>query len=216
MIVMANDTDIKPPKQFYYQDYDNLIGFISYFYQIDLVRQLGLRRILEIGVGNKTVSNYLKHNGFDITTCDYDKNLEPDYVADIRELPFEDNSYDVVMACEIIEHLPWDDVAVVLKELHRVTSKYVVISVPYTSVYFEIAIRFPFFNKIFKRPCLDLFLRLPLAIFKTYSEHHQWEIGTKGCSLRRLRKALKKYFRIVQEVRPLLNPRHYFFVLEKL
>lgn len=214
-MVMTNDIDIKTSEKIYYQDYDNLIRFISYFYQINLVRQLSPQRILEIGIGNKTVSNYLKHNGFKISTCDYDKDLEPDFVADIRELPFEDNCYDLVMACEIMEHLPWDDVPVILKQLHRVTSKYVIISVPYLSFYFEIAIKIPMFNKIFKRQFLDLFLRWPFANFRTCSKSHQWEIGMRGCPLRKFRKLVQKYFNVIKEVRPVLNPKHYFFVLEK-
>ena len=118
---MNKKFDIQVPKEQYNNvKYSNITRFISFFYQIDLVRNLKPDNVLEIGIGNKTVSNYLRHSGIKIDTCDFDKNLEPDYVADIRDLPFEDESYDVVAACEIIEHIPWKDVIKALGELHRV------------------------------------------------------------------------------------------------
>ena len=53
--------------------------------------------MLEIGVGNRTVSNYLKENGVDITTFDFDKELKPDIVGDVRDMKgIKDNSFDVV------------------------------------------------------------------------------------------------------------------------
>ena len=146
-------------EQPYNTDYDDLFMFISYFYQIDLVRKLNPRNILEIGVGNKTVSNYLKQNGFSVTTCDLNKRLKPDYVADIRNLPFEDNCFDVILACEVLEHIPFKDIEIILKELRRITKKYVIISVPYISFYADFVLRFPRMDRIFKRPYLRLLLR---------------------------------------------------------
>jgi len=48
--------------------------------------------------------------------------------ADILNLPYDDNSFDVLLALEILEHLKNPDLA--LKELRRVTKKYCIISVP--------------------------------------------------------------------------------------
>ncbi|RKY08092.1 MAG: methyltransferase type 11 [Planctomycetota bacterium] len=213
---MQNGSDSTAKHSPYGSNYDNFARFISYFYQIDLVRSLKPKNLLEVGIGNKTVSNYLKDRNMAVTTCDIDSGLNPDYIADIRKLPFEDNSYDVVMACEIIEHLPWDQLDEILTELHRVTSKYVLISVPYLSIYFELAIKFPMFNKIFNKPCIDLFFRVPFVRFKKFSKSHCWEIGTRGCSLKRLRSQMENHFQIEKEVRPILNPKHYFFVLTKI
>lgn len=46
----------------------------------------------------------------------------------IYELPYKDNSFDTVMCTEVLEHL--DDPRKALKELSRVSSKYVVLTVP--------------------------------------------------------------------------------------
>lgn len=139
------------------KEYDDVLRFISYFYQISLIKELNPGSILEIGVGNKTVSNYLKQQGFNVITCDIDRTLKPDYSADIRELPFDDNSFDAILACEILEHLPWKDVDIALTELHRVTKDYVVISIPYSAAYFEFLLKFSLLKKILNRDYLSVF-----------------------------------------------------------
>lgn len=212
---MKKKTDSQTSREFYHRNYDQLSSFISYYYQIDIILELVQERLLEVGVGNKTVSVYLRNNGVDVTTCDYNKNLEPDYIADIRKLPFENDSFDVVMACEVLEHLPWCDLSTSLAELQRVTSKYVVVSLPVISAYLELVCKFPLINNIFKCPFFDIFLTVPLAVFRKCSVHHHWEIGLRGFPIRKIRKAFRQYFSIIKEVRPVLNPRHRFFVLEK-
>ncbi len=206
--------DITTSRDTFYSGYDNAIRFSSYYHQIELVRRLSPARILEVGIGNKTVSNYLRQQGIDVTTCDYDGSLGPDHVADIRNLPFEDGEFDLVMACEILEHLPWDDLPVALEQLARVTSRYALISLPYLSVYFEMVLRFPMLGRILKSRCLDICIRLPF-LFRKCSKSHHWEIGMRGYPIGRIRKALRTKFRIVREVRPMLNPKQHFFVLEK-
>lgn len=48
----------------------------------------------------------------------------------ITELPFESNSFDLVAALEVIEHLPEGDFAKALAELQRVSRRYIMITVP--------------------------------------------------------------------------------------
>lgn len=214
---MDEKFNVQVPKEHYIGKYDNIKRFISYFYQIDLVKELKPENVLEIGIGNKTVANYLKTNGIKINTCDFDKNLKPDYVADIRNLPFKNNSYDVVIACEVLEHIPWENVDKALSELYRTSKKHVIISIPYFSIGLEFIFKFPLIGRIFKKPFLNLFFRVPY-LFKDieFSGEHYWEMGRKNYSIKKIRAALKKYFKITKEVRPLLNHYHHFFVLEKV
>ncbi len=213
---MNKKFNIQVPKEHYFGKYDDLMRFISYFYQIDLVRKLKPNNVLEVGIGNKTVSNYLKQNGIKVDTCDFNKDLEPNYVADIRELPFKDKSYDVVMACEVLEHIPWKDVERALKELHRISKKHVLISIPYSSTGFELLFKFPLIGRILKRPFLDLFLRIPyFFIGIKFSGEHYWEMGRRNYSKRKIKSLFGKYFKIIKEIRPILNHYHYFFILEK-
>ena len=211
---------VQVKKEHYFRKkYDDLSRFISYFYQVDLVAvSVGDSgaKILEVGIGNGTVSDYLKKLGFSVTTCDFDQALKPDVVADVRKLPFPDNSFDAVMACEVLEHLPFEDFEIAIKELARVSRKSVVISLPYKSTYFEVALKLPLIRTIFRRPFLDFLIRLPLPFggIKVSGQHY-WEIDLWRTPLRRVRAALRRYGRVIREVKPVLNHYHYFFVLEK-
>lgn len=208
--------DIQVPKEHYSDDYDDLKRFISYFYQIDLIKKLKPGSVLEIGVGNKMVSNYLKHNGFNIETCDFDKELNPDYVGDVRDLPFADGSYDTLLACEVLEHMPWEDFEKILIELHRVSSKYVIISLPHASYSFEFVFRFPFIRTLFKKNFIDFLISLPSRMKDIkFSGEHYWEMGRRSYPTKRIRREFKKYFIIKEEIRPILNSYHHFFILEK-
>lgn len=51
-------------------------------------------------------------------------------VADIRKLPFPDNYVDTVMVCDVLEHIPWEDVPKALREARRVAKRKVLITVP--------------------------------------------------------------------------------------
>jgi len=54
----------------------------------------------------------------------------PAYVADItKELPFADNSFDVVICAETLEHL--EDPLSALEKLKRIARKKVIVTVPY-------------------------------------------------------------------------------------
>ena len=120
------------------------------------------------------------------------------------------------MACEIIEHLPWKDVDKALHELQRVSNKYVIISIPYSSAGFELVLRFPLINKILNKQLMSLFFRIPyFFIPKKFDGQHYWEMGRKNYSKQKIRKKMKKYFKIVEEIRPILDHYHHFFVLEK-
>ena len=204
------------PKEHYYNQYDDLPRFISYYYQTDLVKQLNPTTVLEIGIGNKTTTNYLKQQGFNVTTCDFDQTLQPDYVADIRKLPFQNNKYDCVMACEILEHIPYQDIDKALNEIHRVTKKHAIISLPYSSAAFECTLRFPLIEKIFKKHFLNLFFRIPYFWIKPDTKgQHYWEIGRKGYPIKKIRNKLSEKFTIKKETRPTMDAYHHFFTLEK-
>ena len=80
-------------EHYFRKKYDDLERFISYFYQTDLARSLEPKKILEIGMGSGFFSDYLKKLGYSVTTCDFDKNLDPDIVADIRSLPIQNGEF---------------------------------------------------------------------------------------------------------------------------
>jgi SAM-dependent methyltransferase len=205
-------------KHYFRKKYDSLDRFISYFYQVDLALEVfesNTNKILEIGKGNGFFSDYMKKLGVKVTTCDFDNNLQPDIVADIRSLPVSDNSFDLVTAFEILEHIPFEDVPKALSELNRVSKKRVILSLPYRSTGIEWIFKFPGIRTILKIPFLSLFLRIPLKFggIKVSGQHY-WEIDAWRTPLASVRKLLKKQFKILTELSPPLDKYHYFFVLE--
>lgn len=50
-------------------------------------------------------------------------------IADIRDIPYADNTFDYVFSLKILQHLPADDVDLALGEIHRVGSKLFLLTV---------------------------------------------------------------------------------------
>lgn len=203
---------------YFRKKYDDLSRFISYFFQVDISQDIipAGSKVLEIGKGNGFYSDYMRKLGYQVTTCDFDKDLEPDIVADIRKLPFPDGSFDLVTAFEVLEHLPFADVEVALSELKRVSGGRALISIPYKSTYFEVVLKFPFIRTVFRRFFLDFYLRIPLIFGGIkISGQHYWEIDLLKTPLRKVRAEIRKFFTIEKEISPLLDHYHRFFVLKK-
>lgn len=203
-------------KQYTSKGYNNIFRFLSYQHQIELITITNPKKVLEIGVGNKFLSTTLKNLGYNVTTCDIDKKLNPNYVCDIRDMPFKDNTFDTVVAFEVLEHLPFSELENSLKEMQRVSKKFCIISVPYPCFNFNLAIKFPLLSTIFHSSIPNFSFRIP-KFYQTHSfdGEHYWELGKKGHSKKIIRTYLNKLFHIEKESHPLMNPYHEFFLLKK-
>ena len=214
---MQKDYKVQVDASKYYRSkkYDNLERFISYYHQIDEARKISADSILEIGIGGSVVSDYLKNIGKHITTCDFDKNTGAAIISDVRNIGVNDNSFDLVMACQILEHIPFEDFEKALTEIKRVSKKYVIISLPYRLTYFEMIFKFPFIRTLFKRDFFDFTIKKAIKFsgFEKSGQHY-WEIDQKQYKLKDVRNKINKYFKILNEFSPILNKYHYFFILE--
>lgn len=199
------------------RSYNTLERFISYYFQIKSVTTLqDIRSVFEIGPGSKLVSRELQSLGYQVTTCDFDESVKPDVVADVRSIPVPDNAHDVVMACQILEHIPFKDFPKALQELDRISKKFVIVSLPERSSYFEFVFKFPFIRKLCKKHFIDLWFSFPVR-FPGFLEsgQHYWEIDFWLVSRKQVRKHFEKHFIIIDEFSPPLNKYHRFFILEK-
>lgn len=91
--------------------------------------------ILEVGCGdgriiNPLVKKYEEVCGLDISPKALETVEALKIEGRIENLPFEDNSFDIVLCCEVLEHLPFKIYENALQEIERVTKKYIIISVP--------------------------------------------------------------------------------------
>ncbi|MCK5306486.1 MAG: class I SAM-dependent methyltransferase [Candidatus Omnitrophica bacterium] len=193
--------------------YDSKERFCSYWHQINEITKLNPQNVLEVGIGNGFVSEYLKKHGLNITTADVDKGLKPDIVASVLSLPISDNVFDVVVCYETLEHMPYENFSKALLELKRVSKKYVLISLPDVHKVWRYVIHIPRFKEIMKliyKPRI----KLPEHIF---DGQHYWEIGKKGYALKKVSKDICACgFKISNTYRPFEITYHRFFVLEKV
>ena len=215
---MSSENNVQVKEGYYTKKkYNSLPRFISYFYQVDVISSLSeVKEVLEIGPGSKLVSRELEHIGYKVTTCDFDQSVNPDVVSDIRELPFEDNSFDCVMACQVLEHIPYEDFEKVLEELSKITRKYLIISLPSRLTIFKFIFKFPFIQTFFKKSFLDLSFQFPVKFpgFEVSSQHY-WEIDFWTTSRRKVENSIRRNFKILNKFKPPLNKYHQFYVLEE-
>jgi 2-polyprenyl-3-methyl-5-hydroxy-6-metoxy-1,4-benzoquinol methylase len=122
-----------------------------------LLKATGAERILDAGCGEGFVVSYLLQGNDGLTITGIDCSLEAIEMArqfvppvlgeacpeprrrveggvlfdvgDLREMPYGDDSFDLVMCLEVLEHLP--DPHRGLRELRRVTSAHCLVSVPH-------------------------------------------------------------------------------------
>ena len=92
------------------------------------------RTILDLGCGNGVIANALPAEwtvvGADISIAALRRLTRPACVASALRLPFADTAFDLVMANDLIEHLPDDEFDMALREIERVAKRYVVTTVP--------------------------------------------------------------------------------------
>ncbi len=169
------------------------------------------RTVLEVGLGNGLVRNYLNRQGVQMTTIDIDPELHPDIVGSVTNIPVEDNSYDVVLAAQIIEHLPYEEAKKAMKEIARVSKKGAMISVPDSrKTLLKAGFHIP------KIGWKDLFVKIPSGQEHAFDGQHYWEIGKRGYGLDKVREDLVDAgFNIKKDIVPADVPTKHFFILQK-
>ncbi len=173
---------------YYSLSYDKKGRFASYWHQIDEVISLQPQRILDIGIGNRFVSRYLRERGFSITSLDVDVRLKPDLCGSVLALPLQPHHFDLVTCFQVLEHLPYEKFTNALAEFGRLSCKHVLISVPDSS---------PLFRLWLQIPKIGDYIRLVPLPFKkrirhTYDGHHYWHIGHRETPLKRVLSDIKK------------------------
>ena len=200
------------PDHYFDKSYDEKEYFISYWHQIYEVINLNPKKVLEIGIGNGFVSDYLKKRAVDVTTLDIDKRLNPDLVGNILNLPFKDSSFCVVVCYEVLEHLPYENFLKILSEIFRVSKSYVILSLPDTERAYRFIVHIPRIGEIKKLITLPK-SRKPIHEF---DGRHYWEIGKAGYPLARIINDIKEEnFEVEKTYRVFEHPYHRFFILKK-
>lgn len=198
-------------KEHYLSNYDSKDRWLSYWYQLRAVLSSGAKDVLEIGPGNKTLTDALRKKGVNVTTVDIAQDLVPDIVASVTNLPVKDNSFDLVIAAEVLEHLPFAEFSKALSEICRASRRYAIISLPHAGYVFSLEFKVPLLRKV------QFIWKLPF-FWKThiFNGEHYWEMGKWGYSVRKIKQVMRASGFIIQESGLHADdPAHYFFILEK-
>lgn len=93
------------------------------------------RSVLDVGCGNGVVTDRIEAAGLVVGV---DRSFEAlrwvsakRCLADVQSLPFADAAFDLVLATEVLEHLPIAAYKAGLREVTRVAARYVLLSVPW-------------------------------------------------------------------------------------
>ena len=186
--------------------------FASWWHQINEIVSLAPDSILEIGLGFGLVAHCLKKLGFKVITMDIDARLKCDIVGSVLSIPCSDHAFDLVAAFQVLEHLPYENFLKALREIHRVTRRYAVLSLPDCRRAYRFEIQIPKIG--------DFKILIPLPRLKTpihcFDGQHYWEIGKAGYPLWRVLEDIHRSgFRVVKCYRVFEMPYHCFFVLVK-
>jgi SAM-dependent methyltransferase len=178
--------------------------------QLHEIHALRPKGILEIGIGNGFTSTFLRRAGYQVTTVDINPDLEPDICAPLDEVSdrLGARSFDLVVCCEVLEHMPYDVFAPSLDHLRRMGDRLFLTLPNYrASIGFGGFLQLP---KIAPR-LLNMFIEIPRP--KRLDGEHFWEVGSsRETSKDAIMRELRRRYDSVDTKGFALNPYHISFV----
>jgi len=199
------------PKEHYrFESYTDFDRWASYYFQIREILALQPASMLEVGTGDGFLGRFVKSaTGIAYHSLDIASDLEPEIVGSVEAIPLRDGAVDVVVAFEVLEHLPFEGFVPALREMRRVTRSHVFISLPHFGPRPKVALKVPGMRE------LRLAAKLPFPRAHTFHGQHYWEIGKRGYSVGRIRSVLRGMFAIQKDFLPFETQYHHFFLLRK-
>ena len=201
--------DVERPgkSHFAFSEYVTKQRWISYWHQLDEALQDSPATCLMVGVGDGVVADALRQAGVEVTTADIIEELRSDIVADVRDLPMPGKTFDVVICCQVLEHIPYATVSEALSELVRVARQRVIISVPNSSraVFFRLGLG--------QRQLITRRASVGKRQEWTCNGVHHWELGWRNYRVRPWLRLLRRHGKLLREYRVADFPYHHFFIL---
>ena len=197
-------------REMYFSDgYFSMQQLCSLSHQINLIHSLRPKNVIEIGIGNGFTSSFLRRAGYSVTTADINPQLEPDICASLDQVGEHMNGekFDLVVCCEVLEHMPWSDFESNMNHLRSLGDR-LLLTLPnyYASFGFGGLLKLP---KMASKP-FRLTIDIPRK--KNLEKEHFWEVGSSPeTSLKSITLELKKRYGTVNVKKLELNPYHFAF-----
>jgi hypothetical protein len=197
----------------YFSDqYFSMRQLCTFAHQLNHIWTMKPTSAIEIGLGNGFVSSYLKRAGVPITTVDINPALVPDICAPLHQVRGQlDGMRDLVICCEVLEHMPLEELDANLDHLKSLGSRlFLTLPNSYRTFGFGGLINLPKLGG----KVLDLNCSIP-------SRHplpggpHFWEVGhSRACSRAAIVERLQTRYSSVKSGRFELNPNHIYFICQ--
>jgi ubiquinone/menaquinone biosynthesis C-methylase UbiE len=191
--------------------YNSKSRWLSYGYQISETMEVSPANVLLIGRGSGITENAIRQlsgGKTRVLTVDINNAVIPDVVGDVTQRPYENDTFDVAVCCQVLEHIPFDRFPDALRELHRVAKKRVIISLPHKRKHLRLSYHVPFLKE------RTVIIKHPFTTKYCSSKQHHWEI-TRGVSRKHVVKEINKFFDIEKEYLNEINCEHRFFILKR-
>jgi 2-polyprenyl-3-methyl-5-hydroxy-6-metoxy-1,4-benzoquinol methylase len=164
-------------ENFSYESYLTEARWSSYYIQLTEVMRENPKSVLIVGVGDGLVPYYISRQGIMVRTMDIDERLSPDHLGSVVSPDIASNvePADIVMCCQVLEHMPFDQFERALENLSALCKKKIIISLPDVRRLARIRIDLPVLGS-FK-------IAIPLPYKPKehkFNGEHYWEIGAKG------------------------------------
>ena len=181
--------------------------------QINAIHGFGVREILEIGPGNGFAAEFLRAAGYKVDTVDVNLELNPTFVGSVLELdqivaPY---SYDLVVCCEVLEHLPFASFPTALNQIAKATRKFAFITLPQSKKFlFSLSGLLTVPSRGSRWFCFAPSLGRKNPIY----ENHHWELGWKPeHRISKICEIMSEKFHVEKVNAEPMNPYHVFFKL---
>ena len=213
----------------------------SHLMQFYLTLLLKPNRVLEIGKGSGFVTSILNRY-CNLTTLDFNQDHNPDLLIDITNLKqldtLKDEFYDLILICEVLEHIPYEKIEGILQILKKKTKKYLILSVPNQGAYFNLTLFYHGLSRLGINVLEKIISIFSIKIGNTISKlhykfrnkykkfifqgyidkipKHYWELGIDQYDIKAFKRLLSKYFTIMKDGRIREQPWHHFFIIHRI
>jgi Methyltransferase domain len=194
-----------------YKRYMHMSRWSCYYVQIKKTLALEPKSVLEIGPGDGLYGWYMEKNGITYTSADHADDITSNVKVNLgyEPIPFPDNSFDVVSAFQVLEHIPFENAPAALAEMMRVSKRYVFLDIPQFGTHVQFLLKLPLVRRV------ALHFVLPYPKKHKFDGFHYWEVGKRGYSPKKVRALLQSLSIIKEEFSVIENPKERFYILEK-
>lgn len=203
--------EIQVPKTHYsFDEYVDWRRWHSYYYQIKEAIDSGCQDFLIIGVGDGIIPLILTQYGKNVDTFDYDKELNPTYCGNLKNIrEIVNKNYECIICCQVLEHLEYKFFEDVISQLEKICNNRLIISLPVKKTELSIYMDLPKSRFIKKIICV-----IPKFWIKDFpfDGQHFWEVGVGRYPKKRIRKDIEKYFTIKKEYHVPGYTYHWFII----